>query len=49
MLAWKVPTDDRYPTLTRHFMSIKNRLLILQDLMSEVISGLLPAWVKRTE
>lgn len=39
VLDWKVPTDDRYTPLPRHFLSIEHRLLVFQDLMSEVISG----------
>lgn len=43
LLARKVAADHRYPTQTRHFMSIKNRLLVFQDLMSELIPDLVPA------
>lgn len=45
VLARKVPTDDRDAMLTRHFTSVKNGLFVFQDLMSEVVSGLVPALV----
>lgn len=47
--VWKVPADDRDATLPGNFLSIKNRLLVLQYLMSEVVSGLVPAWVWREQ
>ncbi|KAG7243661.1 hypothetical protein INR49_011218 [Caranx melampygus] len=39
-LTWEVPTDDRDATLPRNFLSIEHGLLIFQDLMSEIIAGL---------
>lgn len=46
MLTRKVPTDDGDSTQPRHSLSVKNRLLVFQDLVGEVISGLVPVWEK---
>lgn len=43
MFIRKVPADDRDTTQTRHLAPVKNGLFFFQDLMSEVISGLVPA------
>lgn len=45
VLHRKVPTDDRYTTQPRHSLSIEHRLVVFQDLVSEVKSGLVPVWV----
>lgn len=44
----KVSTNNGDTSLTRHTLSVEHRLLILQDLMSEVISGLVPVWVRNS-
>lgn len=49
MLTRKVATDDWDAALPQHFLPIKNRLLILQDLVSEVISGLFPEILEHSE
>lgn len=46
MFIWKVPADNGDTTQTRHFTPLKNRLFLFQNLMSEVISGLVPTRVK---
>lgn len=42
----KVPANDRDATQTRHLTPLKNRLFLFQDLMSEVIPGLVPTRVR---
>lgn len=42
LFIWKVPADDRDATQTRHLTTIKDGLLLFKDLMSEVISCLVP-------